>query len=100
MSRHASPFDLWKGSLELTALLIETQFVMAYRTMGMVGLWTASPGENRRMVSEKAPAFAEAAEAASRAVMLGHRPDEVMGAWIRPLRRKTRSNARRLGRSR
>ena len=100
MSRHASPFDLWKGSLELTALLVETQIVMVYRTMGLVGLWTASPGESRRMVAEKAPAFAEAAIAASRAAMSGLRPDEVMGAWIRPLRRKTRSNARRLGRRR
>lgn len=100
MSRHASPFDLWKGSLELTALLVEAQAVMAYRTMGLLGLWAASPGESRRMVAEKAPAFAEAAMAASRAALLGRRPDEIVGAWIRPLRRKTRSNARRLGRRR
>ena len=97
MSRHASPFDLWKGNLELTSLLVETQFVMAYRTMGLLGLWAAAPGESRRMVDEKGPAFAEAALAASRAAMLGRRPDEIMGAWVRPLRRKTRSNARRLG---
>ena len=97
MSRHASPFDLWKGNLELTSLLVETQFVMAYRTMGLLGLWAAAPGESRRMIDEKGPAFAEAALAASRAAMLGRRPDEIMGAWVRPLRRKTRSNARRLG---
>ncbi len=100
MSRHATPFDIWKGSLELTALLVETQFVMAYRTMGMIGVWTVAPGESQRMVSEKAPAFASAAVAASRAALLGQRPDQIVGAWIRPLRRKTRANARRLGRHR
>jgi hypothetical protein len=100
MARNASPFDLWRGGLEFAALMAETQFVMAYRTLGMVGLWAVAPGENRRMIAEKGPAFAEAAIAASRAAMTGRRPDEVMGAWIKPLRRKTRSNARRLQRRR
>jgi hypothetical protein len=96
--KHSTPYDLWQGGVELTALLVETQMVVAYRTMGMIGLWTVGPGESRRMVAEKGPAFTEAAMAAARAAMSGSRPDEIMGAWIRPLRRKTRSNARRLGR--
>jgi hypothetical protein len=98
MRRHASPYELWQGGVELTALIVETQMVMTYRMLGMIGLWSVAPGESRRMVAEKAPAFAAAALAASRAVISGRRPDEVMGAWVKPLRRKTRSNARRLGR--
>ncbi len=62
----------------------------------MLGLWAVAPGENNRMVAEKAPAFAEAAIIASQAAMAGRRPDEIMGVWVKSLRRKTRSNARRL----
>lgn len=98
MKSHASPWELWQANLEVGQLLIETQMVMAYRMMGMAGLWAVAESENRRMVDEKAPAFAEAAMAAGVAVMQGRRPDEVMGAWVRPLRNKTKSNARRLGR--
>ena len=98
MPPHATPYDLWHGSVELTTLLVETQLVMGYRMLGMVGLWSVAPGENRRMIAEKGPAFAQAAVAASRAAMAGRRPDEILDAWVKPLRRKTRSNARRLGR--
>ncbi len=100
MARQASHFDMWRGGMELTSLMIETQMVIAYRTLGMIGLWAVAPGENQRMVAEKGPAFAEAAMAASHAAMAGRRPDEIVGAWMRPLRRKTRSNMRRLGRGR
>lgn len=100
MTRHASPMELWQGGMEITHLLVETQFVVFYRTLGMLGLAAVAPGENRRMIAEKGPAFTEAAMAASRAALSGRRPDEIVGAWVRPLRRKTRSNARRLGRVR
>jgi hypothetical protein len=36
--------------------------------------------------------------AATAAAMAGHRPDEIVGAWVQPLRRKTRSNVARLKR--
>ena len=98
MARNTTPIDLWSAGLQVGQMLVETQLVVAYRLMGMAGLWAVAAGENERMVSEKAPAFAEAAWAASHAAMVGKRPDEVMGAWVRPLRRRTRINARRLGR--
>lgn len=96
VARHASPWDLWRGGLEFTSLMVETQTVVAYRTLGMLGLWAAAPGETNLMVAEKAPAFTEAAVAASQAAMAGRRPDEIMGVWVTSLRRKTRSNVRRL----
>lgn len=98
MTQQASPFEIWRGGIELATLVTEAQMVMAYRTLGILGLWAVAPGENKRMVTEKVPAFAEAAMAASSAAMAGRRPDEVLGAWMKPLRRKTRSNARRLSR--
>ena len=98
MHSQATPMDLWKGGLEIGFLMFETQLVMTYRLMGMAGLWSVTKLENRRMVDEKGPAFLEASVSATRAVMEGRRPDEVLGAWVRPLRLKTRKNARRLGR--
>ena len=80
------------------ALAAETQAVMAMRIMGMAGAWPVLPSENARMMSEKAPAFADAATAATRAVMAGAPPLAVADAWARPLRRRTKANARRLGR--
>ncbi|MBM9594246.1 antifreeze protein [Roseitranquillus sediminis] len=97
MEKSVDPFDLWRTGVELGALMVETQMVMAYRFMGMAGLWAVAKTENQRMVDEKAPAFAEAAIAAGVAVMQGQGPDKVVGAWVRPLRSKTSSNMRRLG---
>lgn len=97
MTSYVSPADLWRGGLDLVGLLIESQIVVAYRTLGLAGFRHVSPNESHRMVTEKVPAFTEAALAASRAAMLGKRPDEIMGEWVRPLRRETRSNIRRLG---
>lgn len=94
----ASPMDLWQAGVQLTMLGIETQMVIAYRLLGMSGVWAVAPSENERMVSEKAPAFAHAANAAMRAAASGKRPDEVLTAAVKPLRSRTKSNVRRLSR--
>ena len=96
--RPMDPFALARTGMGFTMLAWETQLVMTMRIMGMAGLWSVVPTENARMVSEKAPAFAEAARAAGAAAIAGHRPDEVAAAWARPLRRRTSANARRLTR--
>lgn len=96
MARNATPLDLMQTATTLWWLTVETQMVMAYRMMGMAGLWSVTPSEDGRMVSEKGPAFAKAMMAGTQAMMTGKRPDEVMLASARPLRRKTRSNVRRL----
>lgn len=96
MARKATPFDLMHTATTLWWLGLETQMVMTYRMMGMAGLWSVTPSEDSRMVTEKLPAFNLAAAAGTRALLSGKRPDEVMLATARPLRRKTRSNVRRL----
>lgn len=93
----ASPFALWKSGLDACRMLAEAQTVVGLRMAGMAGLWTLAPGETTRMVSEKQQAFAESALALTAAAMAGERPERLLDAAVRPLGRRTRANARRLG---
>ena len=92
----ADPFAVVRAGWTLAMLGWETQAVMTMRILGMAGAWSVLPTENARMMSEKAPAFADAAQAATRAAMGGARPEAVAEAWAAPLRRRTSANARRL----
>jgi hypothetical protein len=94
----AAPFEIAQAGTTLALLAWETQLVMTMRVLGMAGVWSVVPSENARMVSEKAPAWAEATQAATGAALAGKRPDEVAAAWAKPLRRRTSANALRLGR--
>ncbi|APX89979.1 hypothetical protein BV394_09830 [Brevirhabdus pacifica] len=95
---HSTPVDLIRTGFQLQQLAIEAQLVIAWRLMGMAGMIPAAAGENQRMLSEKPEAFAEAAFAAGSALMRGRRADQVLAVWIRPLRKRTGANARRLTR--
>ncbi|MGX9854609.1 antifreeze protein [Limimaricola variabilis] len=98
MSKMATPAELVRTSMTFWTLMAETQAVMAYRLMGMAGLWSVTGGENNRMVDEKVPAFAEAMVAGNRALWSGKRPDQVALATMLPLQRRTASNNKRLAR--
>lgn len=98
MNTMATPAELVRTSMTFWTLMAETQAVMAYRVMGMAGIWAVTGTENRRMVDEKGPAFAEAMVAGSRAAMSGQRPDQVALAAMLPLQKRTASNNRRLAR--
>lgn len=89
----------WQRSmLQLGALVAESQQVIAYRTLGMAGVWSVEPSENVRMVNEKGPAFMQSWWNASRAAMDGAAPERVLDAWTGPLEREARSNRKRLER--
>lgn len=95
-----------KGSLSYYALSVqsaqmalEAQTVVALRLLGMAGLWAVPHADDMRMVLEKPDAFVRSATAASQAMLSGKRPDQIATAAIKPLRRKTRANARRLTRA-
>lgn len=90
-----APNDMMRTGLQLSMLAWEAQMVVAMRMMGMAGLWSVLPSEDRRMVTEKPAAFAAAATAASVQAMSG-RPDRALEAWTRSLRRETGGNLRRL----
>lgn len=86
--------------VQVILTLVEAQTVIAYRCLGFAGLWPSDPSERRRMIAEKPPVFAASGFAAVNAMMAGRTPDAVAQAALAPLRRKTRSNAKRLSRAR
>ncbi|WOI55733.1 antifreeze protein [Palleronia sp. LCG004] len=92
------PLDMFRAGLAGAQMAAEAQAVITYRLFGMAGIWSVTPSENNRMVSEKGPALMAANLAAWNAAMKGGRPDEIYSAWLKPIGRRTRSNARRLGR--
>ncbi len=91
-----NPFDYWRAALTTSQMLAEAQSVVAMRTMGMAGLWNVSPGENDRMIAEKMDAMRESGMAAAGAMMRGHSPVRVAMAAVKPVKRRTDANARRL----
>ncbi len=93
-----TPQSILALQMKFTTLMLETQTVMALRLMAMSGMIPAEPGENARMVTEKAPAMAKSFMAASEAMMRGQAPVQIMNAGLAPVSRKVRSNRRRLTR--
>ena len=95
--RQMTPFAVWSNTVQLGFLIAEAQAVIAMRLMGMAGMWSVTPSEDGRMVTEKLEALTQAGLAAQRAALTGKSPAAVTAAAIAPIRRKTRANARRLG---
>ncbi len=96
MPRPASPLDLWANTMQLAMIAAEAQWVIGLRLMGMAGLWAVAPSEIRRMVTEKMQAFNRSMTGATLAAMSGNKGDAVLAAALKPIRRTTRANARRL----
>ncbi|MEP3436635.1 MAG: hypothetical protein ABJN75_07635 [Hoeflea sp.] len=94
--RKPTAFDLWRTSIDLGTLALETQAVVTMRMMGMAGLWPVAKSENKKMVKEKLPAFAKAATSAAGTAMRGGRPDEAVSVAAKSLTRKARANRKRL----
>ena len=90
--------DLWRLQGQLAMMAFEAQTVIAIRVLGMAGLWAVRPTENTRMVTEKSTAFLQSAQAAMSAAAEGKRPDQIVTAAVKPIRRRTSSNVRRLSR--
>lgn len=82
--------------MRLATLMVEAQTVVAYRMMGMAGIWSVTAYEKQRMVSEKPAAFIEGATAATLAIMRAEPTHAVLEAAIQPLERKATSNRKRL----
>ncbi len=90
-----TPMLLWQ---QMVHMAWEAQMVIALRTAGLMGVLDQDVAEPQRMVMEKADAATEALHAALRAAGRGERADRVMAAALRPYRRRTRANMRRLSR--
>ncbi len=89
-------FDYWGNAVQMSLVMAEAQSVIAMRLMGMVGLWSVTAQEDKRMVSEKVFAMTKAMTDAGKVGLRGGSPDQVTAAAIRPIRQATRANNRRL----
>ena len=92
-----NPAAWWSAATDIGMVMIESQAVIAMRLMGMAGVWSVTPSEDSRMVTEKVHALTEAATQSTRVALSGGAPHKVAEAAIRPIRRATRANLRRLG---
>ncbi len=96
MARIANPFDFLRPVIESTKMMIEAQQVIAWRMTGMAGLWPMGQAEQQRMVDEKVAAVRESTKAAMRVGMAGGSASAVTLAAVKPLRRRTQANVKRL----
>jgi len=96
--RIVTPFDFLAPALEASTMLAEAQMVIGLRLAGLAGFWPMGRAESNRMVTEKLSAGMDSAHAALRAGMAGNSLPDVAMAAMKPLRQKTKSNARRLRR--
>ncbi|MCU0904581.1 MAG: antifreeze protein [Tabrizicola sp.] len=93
-----NPAEIIRLQFRFGLMLAEAQMVIGMRMMGLAGMWRVTPTENARMVSEKLAAAQESAFAATRAVLQGRSPAIVADHALKPIRRRTSANTRRLAR--
>ena len=93
-----TPYDFMAPMLEASQIMAELQVVIGMRLAGMAGLWPMAKSETERMLAEKLSAGMDSAHAALRSGMAGGNISEVALAAMKPVRAKTRANAKRLQR--
>ena len=94
-----TPFDFMAPALEASHIMAESQMVIGMRLAGMAGLWPMAKSETERMLAEKLAAGMDSAHAALRSGMAGGNISEMAMAAMKPVRAKTRANAKRLQRN-
>ena len=94
-----TPFDFMAPALEASHIMAESQMVIGMRLAGMAGLWPMAKSETDRMLAEKLAAGMDSAHAALRSGMAGGNISEMAMAAMKPVRAKTRANAKRLQRN-
>ena len=97
--KYFTVFDLIRPAITASRIMADAQVVIGLRVAGMAGFWPMGQAETDRMVSEKLAASVEAIGAAMRSAMAGGTAADVAMAAMRPVRRKTKSNVRRLSRT-
>lgn len=96
--RFPSPLDFWRPAIEAGQMLAEAQLVIGLRLAGLAGGWSLPAGEVPRMIGEKLEASTASARAVINSGLAGDSLPEMAMAGLKPLRRRTRANARRLRR--
>jgi len=96
MARRSDPFAFFSNAMEMGHMMAEANAVIAMRSLGMMGLWSVTPSEDKRMVSEKIEAVTRSVNDATKSMLKGDSADQITAAALKPLRQKTRANAKRL----
>lgn len=91
-----TPAQMMALSLRNSRMMSEAGMIVSMRMLGMAGMWRVNPAENARMVEEKLAAMTDGAMAASRAMLRGAKPMAVADAAMRPVRKTTAANVKRL----
>lgn len=91
-----TPSQATRLTMQTSFMLAEANMVIAMRMWGMAGMWNISPVEIPQMLQEKAEAGMQSAAAASTAMMKGSSAAAVAMAALKPVRRRTRDNVKRL----
>lgn len=99
MAKFISPFDFVRPASEMTRVMMESQMVIAMRLWGMAGGWPMTSSEQTRMVTEKMAAAQASGIAVAKAVVAGAAPDKIAMAALKPVRRRTTANVKRLSRA-
>lgn len=93
------PFRTLRMQVYVASLAMEASAVIWMRMLGFSGVWSVSPSESTRMVTEKQMAFARGGQAALRAAMGGKSAEIIVLEGLAPARRTARANQMRLTRS-
>lgn len=96
MAKVVTPMDYIANAIQLSFVLAEAQSVIGMRVLGAIGVWSVPKSENSRMLNEKVFAFVKGSTDASLAAIAGETPDVVTAAAIKPIRKATRANHKRL----
>jgi hypothetical protein len=94
--RAVKPLDYMVPAMQAARIAMEAQTVIMLRMSGMAGFWAMRPDETSRMMAEKLSAGIESATAVMLSGMAGHSLPKLAMAAMKPIRRETRANARRL----
>jgi hypothetical protein len=91
-----TPAEVMALSIRNTRMMTEAATIVSMRMLGMAGMWRVNPAENARMVEEKLAAVTQGAVAASRAMRRGAKATTIAEAAMKPMRRTTAANVKRL----
>ena len=91
-----TPAEMMLLTLRNSRMMTEAAMIVSMRMWGLAGMWRVNPTENARMVEEKLAAMTDGAKAATRAAMRGANASTIAEAAMRPVRRTTAANVKRL----
>ena len=91
-----TPAQMTALSLRNAQMMSEAGMIISMRMLGMAGMWRVNPAENARMVEEKLAAMTDGSMAASQAMLRGAGATTIANAAMKPVRRTTAANVKRL----